>query len=108
MAQLSVFGPVFNWFASQIAREKSGQLAAWPMQSMNLVPDQILMTRLLTSGRGKRDGWTRTCFVLRPFQATTNYARTYSRAKSPSAIILSLHKAAMDDPETVDQEKRIF
>jgi len=108
MAQLSVFGPIFNWFASQIAREKTGQLIAWPMQSMNLVPDQILMTRLLTSGRGKRDPWTRTCFVLRPFQATTNYARAYSRANPPSAIILSLHKAAMENPDQVDQEKRIF
>jgi hypothetical protein len=108
MAQLSVFGPIFNWFAGQVAREKTGQLVAWPMQSMNLVPDQILMTRLLTAGRGKRDSWTRTCFVLRPFQATTNYARTYSRVNPPSSVILALHKAAMENPDEVDQEKRIF
>jgi hypothetical protein len=88
MAELSVFAPILNWFASQTARDKTGQIAAWPMQSMNLIPDQILITRLLTAGRGQRDPWTRTCLVLRPFQATTNYARTYSRANQPSAIIL--------------------
>ncbi len=108
MAELSVFAPILNWFASQVAREKTGQIAAWPMQSMNLIPDQILLTRLLTAGRGQRDPWTRTCLVLRPFQATTNYARTYSRANQPSAIILKRYKDAMEEPDELNQEQKIF
>ncbi len=43
-AQLSVFAPVINWFACQVAREGSSggtsQLESWPLQTMNLIPEQ--------------------------------------------------------------------
>lgn len=107
-AQLSVFAPVLNWFASQIAGQKDGQLVSWPMQTMNLIPDQAILTRLLTAGRRKADPWMRTCVVLRPFHAVTNYARSYSRSASPSEPILAAHREAMMSPEKLDQEKKWF
>lgn len=107
-AQLSVLGPVLNWFASQVARDGGGQLESWPMQSMNLVPDQILITRLLTAGREKKDPWSRTCLVMRPFHATTNFAKTYSRRRPPSKIILEDYEASKLDTGEDNQEKKIF
>jgi hypothetical protein len=107
-AQLSVFAPVVNWFACKIAREGTGQLESWPLQTMNLISDQILLTRLLTAGRKKADAWVRTCVVLRPFHALTNYARTYSRANGPSAPLLNEYNEAKEKAEELDQEKQHF
>jgi hypothetical protein len=108
-AQLSVFAPVLNWFASKVASQKNGQLVSWPMQSMNLVPGQVILTLLLTAGRRKADPWARTCVVLRPFHAVTNYAPFYSRKGTPSEPILANYKRAkMAPPEELDQEKRWF
>jgi len=107
-AQLSVFAPVVNWFACQVAREKNGQLVSWPLHTMNLIPDQVILTRLLTAGRRKADPWVRTCVVLRPFHALTNYARTYSRGAPPAQRVLDAYKAARETPETLDQEKTVF
>ena len=108
-AQLSVFAPVLNWFASKIASQKTGQLVSWPMQSMNLVPDQVILTLLLTAGRRKADPWARTCVVLRPFHAVTNYGLFYSQEITPSERILADYKRAKTaPPEELDQEKRWF
>ena len=111
-AQLSVYGPVINWFACQVAREAStngtSQLVSWPMQTMNLIPDQILLTRLLTAERKKGDPWTRTCVVLRPFHALTNFARTYSRNAGPSASLLKAYNEAKEKCEELDQEEQHF
>jgi hypothetical protein len=111
-AQLSVFAPVINWFACQVAKEgaKGGtsQLESWPLQTMNLIPDQILLTRLLTAGRKKGDPWVRTCVVLRPFHALTNYARTHSRKGSAAAPMLNDYNVAKENIEELNQEQRHF
>ena len=107
-AQLSVFAPVINWFACQVAREGTGQLESWPLQTMNLIPDQILLTRLLTAGRKKGDAWVRTCVVLRPFHALTNYARSYSRTGSPSTPLINAYNEAKEKGEEMNQEEQHF
>ncbi len=108
-AQLNVYVPVINWFACQVARAGTGQLESWPLQTMNLIPDQILLTRLLTAGRKKDDPWVRTCVVLRPFHALTDYARTYSRSKAgPSGPLLNKYNEAKEKGEELDQEQQHF
>jgi hypothetical protein len=83
-AQLRVFAPVLNWYVTQLAaRRQVGPIEAWPVNAMNALPDQIILTRLLTAGRTKSDPWTRTCMVLRPFHATTNFAKKFSRDPNP-------------------------
>lgn len=107
-AQLSVFAPVVNWYACQLARDRVGQIAAWPMQAMNLVPDQAIVTRLLTANRKKRDPWNRTCIVIRPFHALTNYAQTYARSEPPAQRILKKYEDALRDTSRVSREERLF
>lgn len=87
-AQLRVFGPVLNWCVKELcADKKAGPLEAWPIQALNLLPDQVLISRLLTAERKEGDPWVHTCVVLRPFHATTNFAKGYSRANPPERII---------------------
>lgn len=90
-AYLRIFGPVLNWYASQSAARKDGGIVtAWPLQSMNLLPDQAVISRLLTAGRDQGETWERTCLVMRPFHSTDkNLARRYSRAKTPVQLIFS-------------------
>jgi len=89
-AQLRVFGPVFNWYASQLAAKKGlPVLETWPLAAMNNMPDQVLLTRLLTAGRRKSDAWMQTCVVFRPFHATYEaFATQYSVSKAPPELIL--------------------
>jgi hypothetical protein len=89
-AQLRVFGPIFNWYASQLAAKKGlSFLESWPLAAMNNMPDQVLLTRLLTAGRNKIDRWVRTCLVFRPFHATNPpFATHYSVSAPPPEIIL--------------------
>jgi hypothetical protein len=92
-AQLRVLGPVLNWFVKELAaRRESGPLEAWPLNAMNLLPDQILVSRLLCAYRSSDDPWTRTCMVLRPFHATSNYAKRYSSKFNPIQMIEELRK----------------
>ncbi len=107
-SQLRIFGPVINWFATRVAQEKSSQLESWPLKTMNLLPDQLVLTRLLTAGRAKGEPWVRTCVVIRPFHSTTNFSRTYSRAVPVSQRVLELSRQAKENPEALDQDKRIF
>jgi hypothetical protein len=107
-AQLSVFAPVINWFAGQLARDRVGQIAAWPMHAMNLIPDQAIVTRLLTAKRKKGDRWNRTCVVLRPFHSVTNFAQTYERAEPPAQAIVKQYEAALAEPSKVRREERLF
>jgi hypothetical protein len=107
-AQLTVFAPVINWFACQVAREGTGQLAGWPLQTMNLIPDQALLTRLLTSGRKKRDRWQRTCIVLRPFHAVTNFSQDYSRVTSPGELVLRKYGEATKVIDRLSQGEKLF
>lgn len=83
-AQLRVFGPVLNWYVSALAaRREAGPLEAWPLAAMNMLSDQMIVTRLLTAQRTPSDPWTRTCLVLRPFHATTNFAKRHSIRETP-------------------------
>jgi hypothetical protein len=107
-AQLSVYAPVINWFACRVARDGTGQLLAWPLNMMNLMPDQLLITRLLTARRRKGEEWMRTCIVLRPFHALSNFAKSYSSAKLPTQSILKDYEVAQRYPDQVSQEKRLF
>jgi hypothetical protein len=107
-AQLSVLGPVINWYATQLARDRLGQIVAWPIQAMNLIPDQALVTRLLTAKRSRTDQWNRTCVTVRPFHALTNYAKTYSRSNPPADHIRSQHERALKHPADVTPEELIF
>jgi len=107
-AELSVFTPIINWFAARVAQKGGSQIAAWPMQSMNLVPDQVIITRLLTAGRRKGDPWTRTCIVMRPFHALEpKQARLYERAAPPSDFVFRAYRRALDGADA-DREQRLF
>jgi len=100
-AQVRVFGPILNWYVTQLAAKKSASaVESWPLNAMNALPDQALLTRLLTAQREKNDPWTRTCLVLRPFHATTNYNKRYSRAKSPVQMILDRKARDLKDGES--------
>lgn len=109
-AQLSVFAPIVNWFACQVAAAGKGQLAAWPIHTMNLLPDQIVMTHLLTAGRTKGNPWIRTCVTVRPFHALTNFGRGYRRGEPPSSAITRQYEEALRQIERgdLDQEKAHF
>lgn len=107
-AQLSVFAPVVNWFAGQLARDRVGRIAAWPLNAMNLTSDQMILTRLLTARSGKAKAWKRTCVVLRPFHAVTNFAQTYERSNPPSAQILASYEEATTNPSRFRPDERAF
>lgn len=107
-AQLTVFGPVINWFACQVAAKREGQLVAWPLQTMNLIPDQILLTRMLTEGRKADDPWVRSCLVVRPFHAITNFNLTYSRSRPPSKVILEKATQELSEGQNADPVRRVF
>jgi hypothetical protein len=95
-AQLRVFGPVINHFLVEVvAHDHKTQITAWPLNAMNSLSDQVLLTRILTAGRKKGDPWCRTCLVLRPFHAVTDFADRYSRAKQPSNELLRRADEAM-------------
>ncbi|HVV00232.1 MAG TPA: hypothetical protein VHH88_02650, partial [Verrucomicrobiae bacterium] len=90
-ANLRVLSPVINWFVCQLVGSGAdSQIQSWPLQAMNLVTDQILLSRLLTAGRKKGDQWSRTCVVVRPFHATTKFAERYSKTagQTPASAIL--------------------
>jgi hypothetical protein len=92
-AQLRVLGPVLNWFMKELAaRREGGPLEAWPLNAMNLLPDQILISRLLSAYRSPNDPWNRTCVILRPFHATSNFAKRYSSKHGPIQLIEDMRK----------------
>ncbi|HET9394219.1 MAG TPA: hypothetical protein VFO29_11955 [Candidatus Rubrimentiphilum sp.] len=92
-AQLRVFGPVINWYvAQQAALKNAGPVEAWPMRALNSVADQMLLTRLLTACRTQGQPWSRTALVIRPFHATTNFAKRYSVNEPPIELIEKLRK----------------
>jgi hypothetical protein len=97
-AQLRILGPVLNWFVKELAAHReSGPLQAWPLNAMNALPDQILISRLLNAYRTADDPWCRTCVILRPFHATTNFAKRYSTVRNPVQIIEEMRKKDLDD-----------
>ncbi len=107
-AQLTVVAPVVNWYACRLARDRVGQIAAWPLHAMNLIPDQAIITQLLTAKRKKGAFWNRTCVVLRPFHAVTNFARTYQRSDPPAERILRAHREALRESSQVSREDKLF
>lgn len=107
-AQLRVVAPVINWVIAQDgALNQSTSYAGWSLESMNYMDDQSLLTRILTAGRKDNDPWKRSCLVFRPFHATTNYAKGYSRTEGnrPADKILKRRIEALDsqsDEEELD------
>jgi len=100
-AQVRVFGPILNWYVTQLTAKRDASVVEnWPFNAMNTLPDQVLLTRLLTAQREKGDPWTRTCLVLRPFHATTNYSKRYSRTKPPTELILDRKAKDLKDGES--------
>lgn len=102
-AQLRVFGPIVNYYIAQtIARDKTSQIQAWPLRVMNSLPDQTVLTRILTAGRTKNDPWTCTCMVLRPFHATTDFADRYMRTdgRRPADMLIERGRRVMEQVET--------
>jgi hypothetical protein len=100
-AQVRVFGPILNWYVTQLAAKRDASVVEnWPFNVLNALPDQVLLTRLLTAQREKGDPWTRTCLVPRPFHATTNYNKRYSQAKSPVQLILDRKAKDQKDGES--------
>lgn len=93
-AQLRVLAPILNWYVCQLAANgASTQLESWPLDQMNYIPDQLFVTRLLTAGRKKGDSWCRSCIILRPFQAITDFAVRYSRKPGKGPVDQILEKA---------------
>ena len=83
--QLRVLAPVINFFVAQVvAGGEDSQIRSWPLQAMSALPDQHLLTRILTAGRLPHEPWVRTCFVLRPFHAVTDFADRYYRTRRPA------------------------
>lgn len=107
-AQLMVFGPIINWYACQLAKEKKGQLVIWPIHTMNMAYDQIILTRLLTAGRKSNDPWARTCIVFRPYHSTTNFSNTYSRTNTPAQIIMKQMADINSTSIPIDPEQALF
>ena len=107
-AQLRVFAPVINYFLRGVARrDGSTQIKYWSLLEMNALFDQAVMTRLLTVGRQDGDPWMRTAIVLRPFHATSNLGKFYSRetGKRPDEKLIERSRKARDKPlEEVTQE----
>ena len=53
-AQVRVFGPILNWYVAQLAAKKDASVVEnWPFNALNALPDQILLSRLLTAQREK-------------------------------------------------------
>src|SRR5262249_18003575 len=93
---------------TQISGENGTQMAGWPLQTMNLIADQALVTRVLTAGRKKNDPWQRTCIILRPFQAVTNFAQDYSRGESAGQLVLRKYREAVRNTENLTQAEKLF
>jgi hypothetical protein len=102
--QLWFYGPVLNWYAGQLAAQRS-QIQSWSLESMNYAPDQLLITRLLTAGRAKGEGWMRTCVVLRPFHSITNFAHLYGRQQHPADRVVADHAAKL---QMADSDDHLF
>lgn len=109
-AQLRVLGPVINWLAAKWIAAGDRGFGPWPIHSMNLLPDQTVLTNLLTAGRSRSDGWVRTCLIVRPFHALTNFSLGYRRTERPSELVMEKHKDAMRAREAgaLDAEREHF
>ena len=94
-ANLKVFSPVINWYANRISvSSENTQIRTWPLQLMNHTTDQVMLSRLMTAQRKDKDAWLRTCLVLRPFHATTNFSEDYSIGDNGAPSVKILNRAA--------------
>jgi hypothetical protein len=107
-SQLGFYAPVLNWYACRVAAKEGSQIQSWPLHSMNVLPDQLLVTRLLTAGRIKDGPWQRTCVVMRPFHAVTPYGINYSLAEHPADQILRQQRDKALSIESLDQDEAVF
>lgn len=106
-AQLKILSPLINHYICKMAAENqnNSQVKAWPLAQMNLLPDQTLLTRILTEGRKKGDKWTRTCIMIRPFYASTNLGEGPLTAKDN---ILTRKSSELASSYPLGEQQRTF
>jgi DNA (cytosine-5)-methyltransferase 1 len=82
-SRVRVVGPIMNWIICQSAGTPSTTLTSWALDEMNAIPDQQLLSRLLSHAESKKGSWTRSATFMRPFHATTPaFSRYYVRDRS--------------------------
>lgn len=79
-AQIKVLAPIVNHILANRAGTPATSLTNWPVQLMNALSDQALLSRLLSGGMRPKGSWLRSALFMRPFHATAPaFSRHYSR-----------------------------
>lgn len=79
-SRVRVVAPIINYIIAQAAGTPASGLTSWALDEMNAVPDQQLLSRLLSHGQRVKGYWTRSAIFMRPFHATTPaFSRYYER-----------------------------
>lgn len=110
-AQVHVLSSVLNFYLCQLAAsDEEAPFEAWPLRVMNLLPDQVVLTRLLTAGRRPGDTWTRTCLIRKPFHAATDFATRYSRdaENAPATVMMRRARQARENPPQDMSKEEVF
>ncbi len=100
-SHVRVVSPIVNYIVAQQAGTPSTNLTSWPLDEMNAIPDQQLLSRLLSNARRPTGAWVRSAIFMRPFHATTPaYSRYYGRdaAKAPAREIEDAIREATATP----------
>lgn len=100
-SRVSVVGPIVNYIIAQQAGTPSTNLTSWALDEMNAIPDQQLMSRLLSSAPRAAATWNRSAIFMRPFHATTPaFSRYHVRdpSRAPAREIERRIRAAMETP----------
>lgn len=100
-SQVRVVSPIINYVVAQQAGTPSTSLTSWPLDEMNAIPDQQLLSRLLSNANRPKRAWVRSAIFMRPFHATTPaYSRYYERDadKAPAREIEDRIRLAATTP----------
>jgi hypothetical protein len=102
-SRVRVVGPIINWIICQVSGTPGTSLTSWALDEMNAIPDQQLLSRLLSHADRQKNSWNRTAVFMRPFHATTPaFSLYYERnpEKAPARDIQSrIETAAATPPE---------
>jgi hypothetical protein len=93
---------------NEAARHVKSEETQQPHDQQNHRKREEHMIASLSTGRTRSDRPTRTSIVLRPFHAVTNFARAYDPSRPPAVRILEEYARAVERPEEVDQDNRVF
>ncbi len=100
-SRVRVVSPIVNFIIAQQAGTPSTNLTSWALDEMNAIPDQQLMSRLLSRAPRAAGAWSRSAIFMRPFHATTPaFSRHYEHnpAKAPARQIENRIRTAVDTP----------